>query len=185
MILGDNIFFGGGLSRLLQKVSSKFDTSTVFGYHVSEPERYGVVDYDSKGRVRGLIEKPKIAPSNIALTGLYFLDHTAPERAKKIRPSERGELEITSLLEMYLSEGKLMVEELNRGFAWLDTGTHSSLLEAGNFVRTIAERQNLQVGSPDEVAYKLNWVSKEDLIKRARLFDDTSYGQHLSSIIED
>jgi len=158
MVLGDNIFFGHGLANLLSTANERSKGATVFSYHVSDPERYGVVDFDNQGNVRGITEKPKTPPSNYAVTGLYFLDETASERAKSIRPSERGELEITSLLENYLKDKKLYVEKMGRGFAWLDTGTHSTLLDASNFVRTLTERQGLQVGSPDEVATHLAWI---------------------------
>lgn len=158
LILGDNIFFGHGLPEVLAAADSKQNGATVFGYHVNDPERYGVVGFDSTGKVNSIIEKPEQPASNYAITGLYFVDGTAPSRAKKVKPSARGELEITSLLEGYLKEENLTVEKMGRGFAWLDTGTHSSLLDACNFVRTITERQGLQVGSPDEVAYQMQWI---------------------------
>jgi glucose-1-phosphate thymidylyltransferase len=158
LILGDNIFFGHGLPEVLAAADAKQNGATVFGYHVNDPERYGVVGFDNSGKVNSIIEKPKEPASNYAVTGLYFVDGTAPERAKKVQPSARGELEITSLLESYLKEDNLTVEKMGRGFAWLDTGTHGSLLDAGNFVRTITERQGLQVGSPDEVATNLEKI---------------------------
>ncbi|MEP3632265.1 MAG: glucose-1-phosphate thymidylyltransferase RfbA, partial [Shimia thalassica] len=157
LVLGDNIFFGHGLPQLLGSADKKAEGGTVFGYRVADPERYGVVDFDSNGQAISIIEKPEVPPSNFAVTGLYFLDGTAPERAKKVQPSERGELEITTLLEMYLHEGQLSVERMGRGYAWLDTGTHGSLLDAGNFVRTLEKRQGLQTGSPDEIAYQQGW----------------------------
>ena len=156
--------------------------ATVFGYHVSDPERYGVVDFDADGRVKTIIEKPAVPPSNYAVTGLYFVDGSAPERAKQVTPSARGELEITSLLESYLNDESLRVEKMGRGYAWLDTGTHGSLLDASNFVRTLTERQGLQVGSPDEVAFELEWISKDKLGLRAELFGKNKYGQYLTSI---
>jgi len=159
MVLGDNIFFGHGLPEVLAAADSQTEGATVFGYHVSDPERYGVVAFDHEGRVKNIIEKPVIPISNYAVTGLYFVDGSAPERAKQIKPSARGELEITSLLETYLHDAKLRVEKLGRGYAWLDTGTHASLLDASNFVRTLTERQGLQVGSPDEVAHQLKWIT--------------------------
>ena len=149
MVLGDNIFFGHGLPDILAAADKQTSGATVFGYHVSDPERYGVVAFDDDGKVQSIIEKPDVPPSNYAVTGLYFLDGSAPERARKVIPSARGELEITSLLESYLAEDKLRVEKMGRGYAWLDTGTHASLLDASNFVRTLTERQGLQVGSPD------------------------------------
>ena len=182
MVLGDNIFFGHKLSQVLAKVSSKLSVATVFGYHVSDPERYGVVDFDTDGNVKSIIEKPFKALSNYAITGLYFLDGSAPDRARDIKPSGRGELEITSLLESYLNDGMLCVEKMGRGYAWLDTGTHASLLEASNFVRTTIKRQDLQVGSPDEVAYQSEWITKSQLKKRATVFGKTDYGKYLRKI---
>ena len=158
MVLGDNIFFGHGLPEILAAANEQASGATVFGYHVSEPERYGVVAFDDNGKVQSIVEKPDLPPSNYAVTGLYFVDGSAPQRAKQVKPSSRGELEITSLLESYLSEGCLNVEKMGRGYAWLDTGTHASLLDASNFVRTLTERQGLQVGSPDEVAYHMKWI---------------------------
>ena len=179
LILGDNIFFGHGLPEVLAAADAKQNGATVFGYHVTDPERYGVVGFDNSGKVNSITEKPKEPASNYALTGLYFVDGTAPERAKKVQPSSRGELEITSLLESYLKEDNLTVEKMGRGFAWLDTGTHGSLLDAGNFVRTITERQGLQVGSPDEVAYQLGWVNSDQLHKTANQFGKNEYGDYL------
>ena len=145
MVLGDNVFFGHGLPEVLAAADAHTSGATVFGYHVSDPERYGVVDFDDDGTVRSIIEKPEIPASNYAVTGLYFVDATAPERAKSLEPSARGELEITALLETYLRDGNMRVEKMGRGYAWLDTGTHASLLDAGNFVRTLTERQGLQI----------------------------------------
>lgn len=179
MVLGDNIFFGHGLPQVLAAADAQDTGATVFGYHVSDPERYGVVDFDKNGRVQSIIEKPANPPSNYAVTGLYFVDGSAPERAKQVTPSARGELEITSLLESYLNDGTLRVEKMGRGYAWLDTGTHASLLDASNFVRTLTERQGLQVGSPDEVAYQLDWISRELLRESAELFGKNEYGQYL------
>jgi glucose-1-phosphate thymidylyltransferase len=179
MVLGDNVFFGHGLPEMLAAADAQETGATVFGYHVSDPERYGVVDFDENGRVQSIIEKPANPPSNYAVTGLYFVDESAPQRAKQITPSARGELEITSLLESYLTDGVLRVEKMGRGYAWLDTGTHASLLDASNFVRTLTERQGLQVGSPDEVAYQLNWISRDQLRERAELFGKNKYGQYL------
>jgi glucose-1-phosphate thymidylyltransferase len=170
MVLGDNIFFGHGLPEVLSAADAKSDGATVFGYHVSDPERYGVVAFDENGAVQSIIEKPEIPPSNYAVTGLYFVDGSAPERAKQVTPSARGELEITSLLETYLNDGTLRVEKMGRGYAWLDTGTYASLLEASNFVRTLTERQGLQVGSPDEVAYQLKWITENNLQDRIALY---------------
>lgn len=182
MVLGDNIFFGHGLPGVLAAADKHASGATVFGYHVSDPERYGVVDFDMNGKVQGIIEKPQKPPSKYAVTGLYFVDGSAPERARNVAPSARGELEITSLLESYLADGKLRVEKMGRGYAWLDTGTHASLLDASNFVRTLTERQGLQVGSPDEVAYQMNWITKEQLEERAALFGKNDYGKFLTNI---
>ena len=154
----------------------------MFGYRVSDPERYGVVGFDADGTVRQIIEKPSVPPSNYAVTGLYFVDGTAPERAKSVQPSARGELEITTLLETYLHEGSLTVERLGRGYAWLDTGTHDSLLDAGNFVRTLQKRQGLQVGSPDEVAHAQGWISNDEIAARAEKFAKNDYGLYLSAL---
>ncbi len=152
MVLGDNIFFGHGLPEILASAAARDTGGTVFGYRVSDPERYGVVDFDRDGTVKAIIEKPERPPSNFAVTGLYFLDGRAPDLAARVKPSPRGELEIVDLLEFYRAEGDLQVEKMGRGFAWLDTGTHGSLLDAGNFVRTLTERQGQQVGCPDEIA---------------------------------
>ncbi len=182
MVLGDNIFFGHGLPEVLAAANAQTGGATVFGYHVSDPERYGVVAFDENGTVQSIIEKPQIPPSNYAVTGLYFVDGSAPERAKQVTPSARGELEITSLLETYLNDGTLRVEKMGRGYAWLDTGTHASLLDASNFVRTLTERQGLQVGSPDEVAYQLKWITKQQLSDRADAFGKNAYGQYLRKL---
>lgn len=182
MVLGDNIFFGHGLPNILAAADEQMSGATIFGYHVSDPERYGVVAFDDDGKVQSIIEKPDVAPSNYAVTGLYFLDGSAPERARKVAPSKRGELEITSLLEGYLAEDQLCVEKMGRGYAWLDTGTHASLLDASNFVRTLTERQGLQVGSPDEIAYQSNWITKEQLRERAATFGKNKYGQYLKAL---
>ena len=179
MVLGDNIFFGHGLPQVLAAADAQTDGATVFGYHVSDPERYGVVDFDTEGSVQSIIEKPAVPPSNYAVTGLYFVDGTAPERAKQVTPSARGELEITSLLETYLNDGTLRVEKMGRGYAWLDTGTHASLLDASNFVRTLTERQGLQVGSPDEVAYEMKWITRNELQMRVEVFGKSNYGNYL------
>lgn len=181
MVLGDNIFFGHALPNILKRAEEKTAGGTVFGYRVADPERYGVLDFDGE-KVRGIIEKPEIPPSNYAVTGLYFLDGTAPERAAQVKPSARGELEITSLLESYLGDGLLSVERMGRGYAWLDTGTHGSLLDAGNFVRTLQERQGLQTGSPEEIAFENGWISRDDLLKIAEPLGKNAYGKYLRSI---
>ena len=184
MVLGDNLFFGHSLPEVLVEAGKQKDGGTVFGYHVADPERYGVVDFAEDGSVRSIIEKPSNPASNFAVTGLYFLDGTAPERAKGVRPSPRGELEITALLENYLEDGSLRVSKMGRGFAWLDTGTHASLLDAGNFVRTLEQRQGLQSGSPDEIAYSLGWISQNQLAERAAKFEKNAYGQYLGQLLK-
>jgi glucose-1-phosphate thymidylyltransferase len=183
LILGDNIFFGHGLPEVLAAADAKQNGATVFGYHVNDPERYGVVGFDNSGNVNSIIEKPKEPASNYAVTGLYFVDGTAPERAKNVKPSARGELEITSLLETYLVESNLTVEKMGRGFAWLDTGTHGSLLDAANFVRALTERQGLQVGSPDEVAFQLGWSDRASLFCEAEKYENSTYGSYLLSLL--
>ncbi|MBN2905109.1 MAG: glucose-1-phosphate thymidylyltransferase RfbA [Rhodobacteraceae bacterium] len=185
MVLGDNIFFGHGLPELLQQADARERGGTVFGYHVVDPERYGVVAFDAEGQAREIIEKPARPPSNYAVTGLYFLDGSAPERARRVRPSQRGELEITSLLETYLRDGTLDVQRMGRGYAWLDTGTHASLLDAGNFVRTLEDRQGLQTGSPDEIAFNNGWIDAAGLAQRAELFRKTDYGRYLLALLEE
>ena len=183
MVLGDNIFFGHGLPQMLQEADVQPSGGTVFGYHVSDPERYGVVSFDRDGQAQAIIEKPEVPPSNYAVTGLYFLDETAPERARGVEPSARGELEITTLLETYLGEGTLSVKRMGRGYAWLDTGTHSSLLDAGNFVRTLEQRQGMQTGSPDEIAFTSGWIDADQLARRADLFKKTRYGKALLELL--
>ena len=184
MVLGDNIFFGHGLPEVLAAADSVETGGTVFGYRVADPERYGVVDFAKDGTVKSIVEKPKNPPSNYAVTGLYFLDGSAPQRAAEVKPSERGELEITSLLESYLHDGLLNVQQMGRGYAWLDTGTHGSLLYAGNFVRTLSERQGLQVGSPEEIAYSRGWITASELQRRAESFAKNSYGQYLLNLLK-
>ena len=184
MVLGDNIFFGHGLPEALAAADAQTDGATVFGYHVSDPERYGVVAFDEHGIVQSIIEKPETPPSNYAVTGLYFFDGSVSQRAKQVKPSRRGELEITSLLETYLSEDKLRVEKMGRGYAWLDTGTHASLLDASNFVRTLTERQGLQVGSPDEVAFMMRWIKKKQLVELSKKFGNNKYGNYLIKILD-
>jgi len=182
MVLGDNLFFGHGLPDILRAAAARGAGGTVFGYQVRDPERYGVVDFDASGRALSIEEKPAKPKSNFAVTGLYVLDGTAPARAAEVRPSPRGELEITDLLNMYLAEGALSVERMGRGFAWLDTGTHASLLDAGNFVRTIEERQNLKVGCPEEIAFAQGWIDAEALRRLAEPYLKTEYGQYLLRI---
>ncbi|WP_319544266.1 glucose-1-phosphate thymidylyltransferase RfbA [Ruegeria conchae] len=183
MILGDNIFFGHGLPDLLRVADAQVQGGTVFAYRVADPERYGVVDFDGN-KARAIIEKPKIPPSHYAVTGLYFLDADAPARARQVQPSARGELEITSLLETYLAEGRLDVQTMGRGFAWLDTGTHGSLLDASNFVRTLTDRQGMQTGSLDEIAWANGWIDDQALTERAKLFSKSTYGEYLELLLK-
>jgi glucose-1-phosphate thymidylyltransferase len=183
MVLGDNIFFGHGLPELLGEADRQMQGGTVFGYHVADPERYGVVAFDSDGSVKSIIEKPEHPPSNYAVTGLYFLDGTASARAREVKPSARGEAEITTLLEMYLADGQLNVMRMGRGYAWLDTGTHGSLLDAGNFVRTLEMRQGLQTGCPEEIAFQHGWITAESLAERAEMFKKNGYGAYLSALL--
>ena len=185
LVLGDNIFFGHGLPEILSAANKRTQGGTVFGYHVTDPERYGVVDFDDTGNVKSIIEKPEMPPSNYAVTGLYFLDSRAPELAKQVKPSPRGELEITALLEIYRAEGALHVEKMGRGFAWLDTGTHASLLDAGNFVRTLTERQGLQIGSPDEIAFMSGWIDRDQVEVRAETFNKNGYGSYLIGMLQE
>jgi len=183
MVLGDNIFFGHGLPKIMAQADAQKTGGTVFGYRVADPERYGVVDFAEDGTVKSIIEKPEVPPSQYAVTGLYFLDGTAPDRAAEVTPSDRGELEITSLLETYLNDGQLAVQNMGRGYAWLDTGTHASLLDAGNFVRTLEERQGMQTGSPDEIAFVQGWIGQDALAARAEMFRKNEYGRYLQSLI--
>ncbi|MDF0599636.1 glucose-1-phosphate thymidylyltransferase RfbA [Psychromarinibacter sp. C21-152] len=183
MVLGDNMFFGHGLPELLARAGAQAEGGTVFGYRVSDPERYGVVEFDAAGRARAIVEKPDRPPSRYAVTGLYFLDGSAPMRARRIAPSARGELEITDLLEGYLRDGALRVERIGRGYAWLDTGTHASLLDAGNFVRTLQERQGLQVGNLDELAYQFGWITAAQLQARAESLGKTAYGRYIAALL--
>jgi len=184
MVLGDNIFFGHGLPELLGEADRVEKGGTVFGYHVADPERYGVVGFDGAGNVREIVEKPETPPSSYAVTGLYFLDETAPERAAAVKPSARGELEITTLLESYLHDGSLSVKRMGRGYAWLDTGTHASLLDAGNFVRTLQLRQGMQVGCPEEVAWQKGWIDDAAIRERAHVFKKNSYGKYLGDLLK-
>lgn len=182
MVLGDNIFFGHDLQKMLQNASAQENGGTVFGYHVADPERYGVVAFDEADRAVSIVEKPAKPASNFAVTGLYFLDGQAPERARAVQPSDRGELEITSLLEIYLNEGSLTVKRMGRGFAWLDTGTHDSLIEAGEFVRTIEKRQGFMIGCPEEIAYFMGWITASELRELAKPFLKTKYGTYLLQV---
>jgi glucose-1-phosphate thymidylyltransferase len=183
LVLGDNLFFGHGLTERLREADRRSHGGTVFGYRVADPTRYGVVGFDADGRVESLVEKPRQPASNYAVTGLYFLDGEAPARAATVNPSDRGELEITDLLEQYRRNDQLRVELMGRGYAWLDTGTHGSLLDAGNFVRTLEERQGLQTGSPDEIAFHHGWIDRAALRQRAEHFGKNGYGAYLRQLL--
>lgn len=182
LVLGDNIFYGQGFTPMLKKASSKIQGATIFGYQVKDPERFGVVEFDSSGRVLSIEEKPKNPKSNFAATGLYFYDNRVVEIAKKVKPSERGELEITSINQAYLEDGDLEVQLLGRGFAWLDTGTHESLLEASQFVETIEKRQGYKIACLEEIGFNNGWVSKEELNKSIEMMKKNSYGEYLSKL---
>lgn len=168
LILGDNIYYGSGLSKLVQEAAQKTDGATVFGYHVNDPERFGVVDFDSNMKALSIEEKPENPKSNYAVTGLYFYDNTVVEKAKNLKPSDRGELEITDINKLYLDEGKLDVKLMGRGYAWLDTGTHDSMMEAASFIATIQKRQNLKVACLEEIAYRMDYINKEKLVELAQ-----------------
>jgi len=185
LVLGDNIFFGQHFSDNLDVAVNKYSGATVFGYHVSDPERFGVVDFDENGKALSIEEKPDNPKSNYAVTGLYFYDNDVVEIAKNIKPSPRGELEITDVNKAYLARGDLSVSLLGRGFAWLDTGTHDSLMEAGHFVQTVEKRQGLKVACLEEIAFHKGWLSKGELLERAEALNKTGYGQYLKEIAEE
>ncbi len=183
LVLGDNIFYGHGLTDCLQNAAKLKDGATIFGYYVKDPERYGVVNFDEADRVLDIEEKPLQPKSNYAVVGLYFYDRQICDIAREIKPSARGELEITSVNNAYLKMGKLRVEKLGRGTAWLDTGTHESLLQAGNFIETIENRQGLKVACLEEIAYQQGYISAEDVLRMAHELSKTEYGQYLKSVI--
>ena len=185
LVLGDNIYYGGGLSKMLQRAAQKETGATVFGYHVNDPERFGVVEFDDEMRALSIEEKPTQPKSNYAVTGLYFYDNDVVEIAKNIQPSERGELEITDVNKVYLERGDLSVEVMGRGFAWLDTGTHESLLEASTFIETIEKRQNLKVACLEEISYRMGYITKEELKELAQPLKKNQYGQYLLRLIEE
>lgn len=184
MILGDNIFYGNGLTRHLKEAASIKNGATVFGYYVDDPQRFGIIEFDENGKAISIEEKPENPKSNYCVTGLYFYDNRVCEHAKKVKPSARGELEITDLNRMYLEEGLLNVVTLGRGYSWLDTGTMDSLSEASEFVRVIENRQGIQIASLEEIAYKNDWITKEKLIEAAEFYSKSKYGQHLKMVAE-
>jgi glucose-1-phosphate thymidylyltransferase len=183
LILGDNIFYGHGLTDLMSRAASKEKGATIFAYHVSDPERFGVVEFSDDRKVTSIEEKPRIPKSNYAVTGLYFYDRNVCDYASELRPSPRGELEITDLNDLYLQRDELFAEVLGRGYAWLDTGTHDSLLEAGAFVATLQKRQGLYVAAPEEVAFNNNWISHDELSVLAAGLSKTDYGAYLMSLV--
>lgn len=182
MILGDNIFYGNGFGRLLRQAAATETGATVFGYYVEDPERFGVVEFDASGKAVSIEEKPEYPKSNYAVTGLYFFDKRVCERAKSLKPSKRGELEVTDLNRMYLDEGSLNVVTLGRGFAWLDTGTIASLAEAAEFVRVLESREGVQISAPEEIAYRNGWITAEELSHSAELYGKSPYGKHLANV---
>ncbi len=183
LILGDNIFYGYGFSAMLREAASRAHGATIFGYHVSDPERFGVVEFDASGKAVSIEEKPKVPKSNYAVTGLYFYDNSVVEIARQVKPSARGELEITDVNNAYLQRGDLHVSLLGRGFAWLDTGTHDSLMEASHFVQTIEARQGLKVACLEEIAYHQGWLSAAQLARQAEALSKTGYGQYLQRLL--
>ncbi|MET4676142.1 MULTISPECIES: glucose-1-phosphate thymidylyltransferase RfbA [unclassified Luteibacter] len=184
LVLGDNIFYGVGLTERMKRAASRESGATVFGYFVKDPERYGVAEFDASGKVIGLEEKPAKPKSSYAVTGLYFYDNRAVDYAENLKPSPRGELEITDLNRCYLDDESLHLEQLGRGYAWLDTGTHESLMEAGEYIQTIENRQGLKVCCPEEIAYINQWIDAEQLLKLAKPLSKTGYGQYLQHLIE-
>ncbi|WP_269920190.1 glucose-1-phosphate thymidylyltransferase RfbA [Caldifermentibacillus hisashii] len=182
MILGDNIYYGSGMRKILQRAAKKEKGATVFGYHVKDPQRFGVVEFDENGKVISIEEKPEVPKSNYAITGLYFYDNRVVDIAKSIKPSARGELEITSINQAYLELDDLEVELLGRGYTWLDTGTHQSLVEATNFVKTVEEHQGIKISAPEEIAYINGWITKEQLWECGERLSKTGYGQYLMRV---
>jgi glucose-1-phosphate thymidylyltransferase len=182
MVLGDNIFFGHGFDQLLSQADAHSEGATIFAYHVQDPQRYGVAEFNSRGQVVSIEEKPKQPRSSYAVTGLYYYDNTVVERARSLKPSTRGELEITDLNQSYLRDGRLRMEVLRRGYAWLDTGTHDSLLEAGQFIATLEKRQGFKVACPEEIAWRKSWISDEQLLALAKPLGKSGYGHYLESL---
>lgn len=184
LVLGDNIFYGDGLTPMLERAATREAGATIFGYSVHDPERYGVIDFDAAGDPQRIVEKPADPPSSYAVTGLYFYDNTVVDIAKTLSPSERGELEITDVNQAYLNRGALHVERMGRGFAWLDTGTHESLMEASTFIRTIEKRQGLKIACPEEIAYRKGWINAADVARLAQPLANSDYGRYLLRLVE-
>ncbi|WP_409306237.1 glucose-1-phosphate thymidylyltransferase RfbA [Pectobacterium sp. B1J-3] len=185
LVLGDNIYFGQGFGKKLEAVAAQEEGATIFGYQVTDPERFGVVEFDDNFKALSIEEKPLVPKSNWAVTGLYFYDRNVVEMAKQVKPSHRGELEITTLSQMYLEQGKLNVELLGRGFAWLDTGTHDSLIDASQFIHTIEKRQGLKVACLEEIAFRKGWISRQQVEEEANGMSKTPYGQYLLQLIAE
>ena len=184
LVLGDNIFYGHGMTELLTSVAQRQQGATVFGYWVKDPQRYGVAEFDAAGRVTSIMEKPKQPRSNYAVTGIYFYDQQVADIAAQLQPSPRGELEITDINNQYLQQGQLMLEKLGRGIAWLDTGTHESLMQAANFIETIEARQGLKVACPEEIAFNCGWIDAAQLEQMARQYTKNGYGEYLRNLLE-
>ena len=184
LVLGDNIFYGAGLEDMLRRAAGRAHGATVFGYHVADPERYGIVSFDASGRAETIEEKPERPRSSYAVTGLYFYDNRVIDIAASLEPSARGEYEITDVNRVYLEDGSLEVERMGRGFAWLDTGTTESLLQAGNFVQTIEQRQGQKIACPEEIAFEQGWISREELAARAEVYSKNEYGTYLARLLD-
>ena len=184
MVLGDNLFYGNGLGHMLRQAAKNKNRATIFGYYVDNPQAFGVVEFDENGIPVSIEEKPEVPKSNYAVTGLYFYDNRVVEFAKSLKPSKRGELEITDINQMYLDKGDLDIKLMGRGFAWLDTGTVDSLMDAANFIRTVEKLQGIKISAPEEIAYNMRWISREALLASAEKYGKSSYGQHLRSVAE-
>ncbi len=184
MVLGDNIFYGNGLGHMLRQAAKNKGRATIFGYYVDNPQAFGVVEFDENGVPVSIEEKPEVPKSNYAVTGLYFYDNRVVEYAKSLKPSKRGELEITDINQMYLQNGDLDIKLMGRGFAWLDTGTVENLMDAANFIKTVEKLQGIKISAPEEIAYNMRWISREALLRSAEKYGKSSYGQHLRSVAE-
>lgn len=184
MVLGDNIFYGSGLGHMLRQAAKNKNRATIFGYYVDNPEQFGVVEFDKEGKPVSIVEKPTEPKSNYAVTGLYFYDNKVVEYAKNLKPSPRGELEITDINQIYLEKGTLDIKLMGRGFAWLDTGTVDALTDASNFIRTVEKLQGIKISAPEEIAYNMRWISKKALLESAKKYGKSAYGQHLLKVAE-